>query len=268
MLTIAVRAARAAGEVIVQQMDFVRDVHIEEKAHNDFVSEVDRRAEAVIIDTLCRTFPRHRFLAEESGLSGGDDEHEWIIDPLDGTTNYLHGFPQFAVSIAMRHKNRLELGLIYDPLRQELFTASRGAGAFLNNRRIRVGQRVALRGTLLGTGFPARHGINHIEAYLDSLRAFLPHAAGIRRAGSAALDLAWLACGRLDGFWEYRLRVWDIAAGVLLIREAGGMVCDIDGGEGYMDSGNILASNHQLLKKLLAILHEDPPVKPSVDVVR
>lgn len=257
MLTIAVRAARAAGEIIVQRMDFARDIAVQEKAHNDFVTDIDRRAEAAILNTLRQTFPGHRFLAEESGAlgQGDEDSHQWIIDPLDGTTNYLHGFPQFAVSIAMRHRQRLELGLVYDPLRQELFTASRGSGAFLNNRRIRVSQRDTLHGALLGTGFPGRQ-IEYVQQYLRSLQLLIPHVAGIRRAGAAALDLAWLACGRLDGFWEYQLKPWDIAAGVLLIQEAGGLVCDSNGESDYMQSGDVVAGNPTLLKKILAILHE------------
>ena len=249
MLNVAIRAARLAGDTIVQQMDLANDVVVHEKGRNDFVSEIDRNVEIIIIDAIRKFYPDHAFLAEESGTTGSSD-HQWIIDPIDGTTNYLHGFPQFAVSIAVRNKNRLEAGVVYDPLRQELFTASRGNGAQLNNKRIRVSQRSLLDGALLGTGFPFRDE-ELLNEYLESFRKFFPMVAGIRRAGAASLDLAYLACGRLDGFWEYRLNIWDIAAGILLIREAGGMVSDISGGDTYMDTGNIVAANSKLLRIML-----------------
>jgi len=253
MLNIAVRAARAAGDAIVRQMDFVNDIPVKEKGRNDFVTEIDQHAEAIIIETIKNAYPDHAFLGEETGKSG-DSDFEWIIDPLDGTTNYLHGFPQFAVSIALRNKGRLEQAVIYDPLRQELFTASKGAGAQLNNRRVRVSQRRTLEGALLGTGFPFKDQAL-LDEYLESFRAFFPMTSGIRRAGAASLDLAYLACGRLDGFWEYKLKLWDIAAGVLLVREAGGMISDIDGGDHYMETGNIVAANSSLLKVMLQKLN-------------
>jgi len=218
-LNIAVRAARSAGNVIIRNLGKLDTLAIHTKDRNDFVTEVDRQAEQQIIYTLRKAFPDHGILAEESGTQG-NDEYQWIIDPLDGTTNFLHGFPQFAVSIAMRHKGRMEHGVIYDPLRQELFTASRGAGAMLNDQRIRVTKRKSLEGSLLGTGFPFKSQ-QHLDAYLDMFRALFPQTAGIRRAGSAALDLAYVASGRLDGFWEIGLSIWDMAAGVLLIQEAG-----------------------------------------------
>ncbi len=228
MLNIAVRAARTAGNVITRSMARLDSISIEAKDRNDFVTEVDREAENAIIGILRKAYPRHGILAEESGQSDGDD-YQWIIDPLDGTTNFLHGFPQFAVSIALRHKGRLEQAVVYDPLSQELFTATRGDGAYLNDRRIRVSNRKGLEGALLGTGFPfkAQH---HLETYLDMFRALFPQSAGIRRAGSAALDLAFVAAGRLDGFWEIGLSTWDMAAGVLLIQEAGGLSSDFSGG--------------------------------------
>ncbi|MBD3610401.1 MAG: inositol monophosphatase, partial [Gammaproteobacteria bacterium] len=227
MLTIAVRAARSAGNVIVRSMDRLDRLNIETKAQNDFVSEVDRQAEQEIIYTISKTYPDHGFIAEESGEHGGK-EYQWIIDPLDGTTNFLHGFPQFAVSIALKHQGKLEHAVVYDPVRQELFTASRGGGAQLDGRRIRVTKRTSLDGALLGTGFPfkAQH---HLDAYLEMFKSLFPMTAGIRRPGSAALDLAYVAAGRIDGFWEIGLNPWDMAAGALIIKEAGGLVSDFAG---------------------------------------
>jgi myo-inositol-1(or 4)-monophosphatase len=248
-LNIAVRAARSAGNVIIRNLDRLDSLAVHTKDRNDFVSEVDQKAEQEIIYILRKAFPDHGILAEESGLREGDD-YQWIIDPLDGTTNFLHGFPQFAVSIALRHKGRLEHGVVYDPLRQELFTATRGAGAMLNDRRLRVTKRKSLEGALLGTGFPfkAQH---HLETYLDMFRALFPHTAGIRRPGSAALDLAYVASGRLDGFWEIGLNIWDMAAGVLLIQEAGGLSSDFLGGHSYLESGNLVAGNPKVFADIL-----------------
>jgi len=248
-LNIAVRAARSAGNVIIRNLGKLDTLAIHTKDRNDFVTEVDRQAEQEIIYILRKAFPSHGILAEESGLQEGD-EYQWIIDPLDGTTNFLHGFPQFAVSIAMRHKGRLEHGVIYDPLRQEIFSASRGAGATLNDQRIRVTNRKTLEGSLLGTGFPFKSQ-QHLETYLDMFRALFPQTAGIRRAGSAALDLAYVATGRLDGFWEIGLSIWDMAAGVLLIQEAGGLSSDFTGGHEHLESGNIVAGNPKLFAEIL-----------------
>jgi myo-inositol-1(or 4)-monophosphatase len=220
MLNIAIGAARSAGNVIVRNLERVDRLTIGTKQRNDFVTEVDRLAEHEIIRVIHRAYPDHAILAEESGAQG-DNEYEWVIDPLDGTTNFLHGFPQFAVSIALRHRGRLDQAVVYDPLRQELFTASRGSGATLNDRRIRVSRANGLTGSLLGTGFPFRQQ-QHLDAYLEMFRVLFPDAAGIRRAGAAALDLAYVAAGRLDGFWEIGLSPWDIAAGALLVLEAGG----------------------------------------------
>ena len=249
MLNIAIRAARSAGNIIVRNLDRVDRLTIRTKERNDFVSEVDRQAENEIIGILRRAFPQHGILAEESGSHAGD-EYQWIIDPLDGTTNFLHGFPQFAVSIAMRHKGRLEHGVVYDPLRQEIFSASRGAGATLNDQRLRVTSRKTLEGSLLGTGFPFKSQ-QHLEVYLEMFRALFPQTAGIRRAGSAALDLAYVAAGRLDGFWEIGLSIWDMAAGVLLIQEAGGLSSDFSGGHDHLESGNIVAGNPKLFAEIL-----------------
>lgn len=248
-LNIAVRAARSAGNVIIRNLGKLDTLAIHTKDRNDFVTEVDRQAEQEIIYILRKAFPGHGILAEESGVQEGND-YQWIIDPLDGTTNFLHGFPQFAVSIAMRHKGRMEHGVIYDPLRQELFTATRGGGAMLNDQRIRVTKRKTLEGSLLGTGFPFKSQ-QHLDAYLDMFRALFPQTAGIRRAGSAALDLAYVAAGRLDGFWEIGLSIWDMAAGVLLIQEAGGLSSDFTGGNEHLESGNIVAGNPKLFAEIL-----------------
>jgi len=248
-LNIAVRAARSAGNVIIRNLDRLDSLAVHTKDRNDFVTEVDQKAEQEIIYTLRKAFPDHGILAEESGLREGDD-YQWIIDPLDGTTNFLHGFPQFAVSIALRHKGRLEQGVVYDPLRQELFTATRGAGAMLNDRRIRVTKRKSLEGALLGTGFPFK-AQQHLETYLDMFRALFPNTAGIRRPGSAALDLAYVASGRLDGFWEIGLNIWDMAAGVLLIQEAGGLSSDFLGGHSHLESGNLVAGNPKVFTDIL-----------------
>ncbi|GMQ76806.1 MAG: inositol monophosphatase family protein [Gammaproteobacteria bacterium] len=252
MLNIAVAAARAAGSVIVRYLDRVDTLDVATKHMNEFVTQVDREAEAIIIADIRKAYPNHAILAEESGAAG-DSEYRWIIDPLDGTTNYLHGFPQFCVSIALEHRGRLDQGVVFDPLRQELFVASRGAGARLDDRRIRVSRQSGLEGSLLGTGFPFR-GAYDLDTYLETMRALVPKSAGVRRAGAAALDLAYVAAGRLDGFWEFGLQPWDMAAGVLLIREAGGLVTDADGDEHYMASGNIVTGTPKVLRELVKVI--------------
>lgn len=249
MLNIAVRAARAAGDLIVRHVDRLDQLSITSKDRNDFVSEVDHQAEDAIIRVLRKAYPSHSILAEESGSHAGDD-FQWIIDPLDGTTNFLHGFPQFAVSIALLHKGKLEQGVVYDPLRQELFTATRGAGAMVNHRRLRVSPRNSLTGALLGTGFPYKDH-QHLDAYLATLKALITQTAGIRRPGSAALDLAYVAAGRLDGFWEIGLRPWDLAAGALLVQEAGGIVGDFSGGPSFLKDGHIVAGNAKIFAQLI-----------------
>lgn len=252
MLNIAVRAARNAGRVITRHADRVDSLTIDVKQRNDFVTEVDRMAEAEIIQTLHRSYPDHAFLAEESGQQG-DSDFVWIIDPLDGTTNFIHGFPQFAVSIALKHNNRLEHAVIYDPMADELFTASRGEGASLNNKRLRVSNQRNLNNALLGTGFPYRDDQN-LDNYLKTFSKFIAASAGVRRPGAAALDLAYVAAGRLDGFWEMGLHTWDMAAGGLLIREAGGLVGNLHGEEGWLESGNIVAGNPKIFHEMLQIL--------------
>ena len=251
-LNIAVRAARNAGNIIVRAMEHIERLNITEKSENDFVTEVDNAAEKEIIRTIHNAYPSHAIMAEESGIQG-DSDFQWIIDPLDGTTNYLHGFPQFAVSIALKNKQTIEQAVVYDPLRQELFTASRGRGAHLNDRRIRVSSRRNLDGALLGTGFPFKQQ-QDLDVYLETFKALFPMTAGIRRAGSAALDLAYVASGRLDGFWELGLNPWDIAAGALLIEEAGGFISDFSGNQNFMESGNVVAANPKIQKMMLNLI--------------
>lgn len=253
MVNIAIRAARSAGNIIIRSFNQIDSLNVSEKSRNDYVSEVDQRAEQEIIRTIQKAYPQHAILAEESGQTSGN-EFEWVIDPLDGTTNYLRGFPQFAVSIAVKHKDRLEHAVVYDPLKDELFTASRGEGAKLNDRRIRVTSRRKLHGALLGTGIPFRPD-QDLDSYLETLRVLLPDTAGVRRAGSAALDLAYVAAGRLDAFWEFGLNPWDMAAGCLLIQEAGGIVSDTEGKDRYLKNGNVLTGNVHLHQQMLARLN-------------
>lgn len=252
MLNIAIRAARAAGDSIVREMDRVSDISIDIKGKNDFVTEVDRQAEHIIIETIKNAYPEHAFLGEESGESG-ESEYRWIIDPLDGTTNFLHGIPHFAVSIALEHKGRLDQAVIYDPVKQELFTASKGKGAQLNNKKIRVSAQKTLDGALLATGFPFGED-NQVDKFIKSFKALFPKIAGIRRPGVASLDLAYVACGRFDGFWEYGLKPWDIAAGVLIVQEAGGISSDMSGGEDFMESGNIISANPKIIKPIFKMI--------------
>lgn len=249
MLNIAVRAARQAGTIISRSIDYLDTISIQTKSQNDFVSEIDHRAEQEIINVIRTAYPNHGILAEESGSTPGD-EYLWIIDPLDGTTNFINGFPHFAVSIALQHKGKLVQAVIFDPIRNELFTATRGSGAQFNNRRIRVTSRKDLDGALLGTGFPFKQQHN-LDVYLQTFKALFPNTAGIRRAGSAALDLAYVAAGRLDGFWELGLSKWDMAAGILLIQEAGGLISDFTGDDNYFESGNIVCAGPKVFKCML-----------------
>ena len=249
LLNIAVRAARQAGNVIARNIDRFDAFTVSEKAANDFVTDIDRVAERRIIDTIRRSHPDHAFLAEESGAHGRSD-FEWIIDPLDGTANFIHGFPHVAVSIGVRHRGRIEHGVVFDPLRQELFTASRGSGAQLNERRIRVASGSHVKGALLSSGFASRE-TDRLGPYLATLKALMSGSAQVRRSGSAALDLAYVAAGRLDGFWELGLSPWDIAAGVLLVQEAGGIVTEPSGGDDYLRSGDVAAANPKMLRAML-----------------
>lgn len=250
MLNIAIRAAHHAGDFIVRKINKLPDLQVEVKARNDFVSEVDREAEVRIIDELLKSFPDHGIVAEESGVIEGQDEYRWIIDPLDGTTNYLHGFPHYAVSIACEYRGRLTHGVIYDPFKQELFAASRGDGATLNNRRIRVTKITSVEGALIGTGFPFKNP-DQLDEFLKLFSAFFKSASDMRRAGSAALDLAYVAAGRLDGFWESGLNSWDMAAGALIVREAGGLVTDYAGDEHFLENGQVVAGNPRIIADML-----------------
>lgn len=250
LLNIAVSAARQAGEIIVRHMEQIDRLKITAKNSNEYFSEVDIKAEQAIIHAIHKAYPEHGILAEESGVQEGDGESVWIIDPLDGTSNYLHGFPFFSVSIALKVKNRIEHGVIYDPLRHECFAASRGRGARLNDRRIRVSKQTQLSASLLGTGFPFRD-LSLAQRYLPTFEAMFGKCAGVRRTGSAALDLAYVASGRLDGFWEFGLRPWDVAAGSLLIREAGGLISDVQGADDFLKSGDVVAGTPKVFKSLL-----------------
>jgi myo-inositol-1(or 4)-monophosphatase len=253
-LSIAIKAARRAGQVINRASLDIGQLKISTKQQNDFVTEVDKAAEAAIIDTLRETYPSHSILAEETGLSGPQDsDSQWIIDPLDGTTNFIHGFPQYAVSIAMTHKGVLTHAVVYDPGRNELFTATKGGGAYVNDKRIRVSRRTKLDEALIGTGFPYR-SFEHIDAYLAIFKEMTRRAAGVRRPGAASLDLAYVAAGRLDGFWEFGLAPWDMAAGALLISEAGGLVGDLAGESAYLTTGNIIAGSPKVFGQILQLV--------------
>jgi len=255
MSHIALRAARKAGDIIARASEQLDRIEVETKGANDFVSEVDRAAEQEILFQLQKAYPGHAFMAEEGGLSGNpDSEYRWIIDPLDGTTNFLRGIPHYAVSIACEHKGRIEHAVVLDPIRREEFVASRGRGAQLNGRRIRVSKLSSLDGALLGTGIPFRaHQSQHLPAYTETLEKLAASCAGIRRAGAAALDLAYVAAGRLDGFWELGLSPWDIAAGSLLVREAGGLIADLNGNSDYLESGNVVCGNPKCFKAVLQV---------------
>ncbi len=261
MLNTAVKAARRAGTIINRASQNLDILAVTEKTANDYVSEVDHAAEQAIVRALLEAYPAHSVLAEESGATG-KSEFQWIIDPLDGTTNFLHGFPQYAVSIALAHKGVLTQAVIYDPVHNDLFTASRGRGAYLNDKRLRISKRTSLQKSLIGTGFPFRE-FAHIDAYLAMFRELTQKTSGLRRAGAATLDLAYVAAGRLDGFWEFGLSPWDMAAGSLLITEAGGLVGDLEGNGGYLESGNIVAGNPKIFSQLIQALapHLTPALK-------
>ena len=258
LLNIAIQAARQASKHILRGFDQLDRVKITEKSANDFVSDIDIEAEKIIIELIQQAYPSHSILSEEHGLIEGD-EYCWIIDPLDGTANFIHGIPHFAVSIAVKKGKETIIGMIYDPIRNELFTATHGAGAHINSRRIRVSTISSLKQALVGTGFPFRSK-QHVGPYLTTFNNLLPDVSDIRRAGSAALDLAYVACGRLDGFWEASLESWDMAAGVLMIQEAGGFLCDFNKEKHYLDNGNIIAANGKLFKELskriIDVLHD------------
>lgn len=253
LINIAISAARQAGDIIVRHLDQVDRLIPTAKGLHDYFCEVDVKAEQAIINTIHKAYPHHGILAEESGIHNPDSDTVWIIDPLDGTSNYLHGFPFFAVSIAVKIKGRIEHGVVLDPIRHECFMASRGRGARLNDRRIRVSQQTQLSSAVLGTGF-SFHDAVRANRYKQTFDALFGKCASFRRTGSAALDLAYVASGRLDGLWEFGLKPWDIAAGALLVQESGGMICDMQGGEDYLIQGDIVAATPKVFKPLAQLL--------------
>lgn len=254
MLNTAVKAARRAGSIINRAALNREGLEVRAKHRNDFVTQVDKAAEDAILAIIRQAYPDHAVLAEESGVSeSAKSEYRWIIDPLDGTTNFIHGFPQYCVSIALQHRGVTAHGVIYDPSKNELFTASKGRGAYLDDRRIRVTKCAQLRDALVGTGFPFKE-LARLELYSRQLRSLMTGSSGVRRAGAAALDLAYVACGRLDAFWEMGLAPWDMAAGALMIQEAGGMVGDLAGAQGWLESGDIAAGTPKVFPQLLEAL--------------
>ena len=257
MLNVAIKAARAAGSIINRAALDVEAVRISQKQVNDFVTEVDHASEAAIIETLLSAYPDHGILAEESGSQHGNPkaDHIWIIDPLDGTTNFIHGFPVYCVSIALQVRGRIEQAVVYDPSRNDLFTSTRGRGAFLNERRIRVSKRTQLKESLISTGFPFRAGDN-VQQYLLMMGDVMQKTAGLRRPGSAALDLAYVAAGFTEGFFETGLSPWDVAAGSLLVTEAGGLVGNFTGESDFLEQREILAGTPRIYGQLVPILHK------------
>lgn len=256
ILNIAINAARQAGKIIVRAQDQVASLNVMKKGTNDFVTQVDKAAEDAIIETIKKAYPDHAILGEESGYQEAKQADQlWIIDPLDGTTNFIHDFPQFCVSIAFQDQGKVTQGVVYDPLRDELFTAVRGRGARLNERRIRVSNALNLEQSLIGTGFPFRE-FHNLDAYLAYFKTLIPISAGIRRAGAAALDLAYVAAGRLDAFWEFGLKPWDVAAGALFVQEAGGYVSTIEGDSNFLNSKSVLAATPKVHQQMLALYEE------------
>jgi myo-inositol-1(or 4)-monophosphatase len=255
MLNIAIKAARAAGALINRASLDIEKLQVQTKSANDFVTEVDQAAERVIIETILQAYPGHGILAEESGRSMGakDSEFVWIIDPLDGTTNFIHGFPVYSVSIALAHRGVVQQAVVYDPTRNDLFIASRGRGAYVNERRLRVSKRTRLADSLIGTGFPFRKGDN-FKRYAKMFEELMPQCAGLRRPGSAALDLCYVAAGWYDGFFETGLNPWDIAAGSLIITEAGGLVGNFTGEADYLYQRELVCGNPKVYGQLVAIL--------------
>jgi len=255
LVNIGVKAARLAGNIIIKAQDRIDDLQIVKKGKNDFVSQVDQAAEEAIIQTIRKAYPNHGILGEETGLSEAKshDDITWIIDPLDGTTNFLHNLPHYCVSIGVKIKDKIVHGIVFDPVRNELFTATRGEGAKLNDKRIRVSKCHKLENALLGTGFPYTI-FDNLDRYTNILKTLLPQCAGIRRAGAAALDLAYVAAARLDGFWEFDLKIWDIAAGSLLIQEAGGYVTTIKGDNDFLQADSILTAPPKLYQEMLEVV--------------
>jgi myo-inositol-1(or 4)-monophosphatase len=257
MLNVAIKAARAAGVIINRAALDVESVRVSQKMANDFVTEVDQASENIIIDTLLTAYPDHGILAEESGQTRGNpqSEHIWIIDPLDGTTNFIHGFPFYCISIALQSKGRIEQAVVYDPTRNDLFTSTRGRGAFMNDRRLRVSKRIRLQECLISTGFPFRPDDDY-ATYLKLMSEVMKRTAGLRRPGAAALDLAYVAAGFCDGFFETGLHPWDMAAGSLLITEAGGLVGNFTGDADYLHQRECMAANPKIFAQLVGLLQQ------------
>ena len=251
-LTIAVRAARKAGDFVIRESDKISTV--QSKSQNDYVTNVDEAAESLIIDTLSHSYPDHSFLGEESGQTGESD-YQWVIDPIDGTSNFIRKVPHWAISIALNYKGRTEVAVVYDPIKEELFTAVRGRGAQFNGKRIRVSNSKGLEHSLLATGFPFRSE-HRLDEYMSIFSKLFPHCSDMRRSGSAALDLAYVAAGRFDGFWEFDLKEWDTAAGTLLVTEAGGMISDIKGNPNHLEGNSIIAANPKAFKAMLKLINQ------------
>lgn len=253
ILNIAVQAAYNAGNIIQQESKNLGRIKVDRKGHNDYVSEVDKKSEQIIINTILKAFPNHNILGEEQGLIDNKSEVTWIIDPIDGTTNYIHGHPQYSISIAVKHEDKITHAAIFDPNRNDIYTAELGKGAQLNNSRIRVTNTANLADSLLATGFPT-YDMSLLDKYLAIFKDMLLSTAGQRRAGSAALDLAYVASGMVDGFWEFNLKPWDITAGYLLVKEAGGLLCDFEGAQKMFETGNIIAANPKLISQILKVI--------------
>ena len=269
LITVMLAAARKAGRSLARDFGEVEQLQVSLKGPANFVSAADTRAEEILYTELVRARPGYGFLMEERGeVEGADRTHRWIVDPLDGTTNFLHGIPHFAISIALEREGDLVAGLIFNPANQETFTAERGKGAYLNDRRrLRIAARTELSASVIGTGIPHSGRPEH-DLFLEELRAVMAASAGVRRMGAASLDLAWTAAGRLDGFWERNLRPWDLAAGIVILREAGGYVSDAEGKAGILEKGNIVAGNEAIHRHLLKLLktvgpHRDIAATPQ-----
>jgi myo-inositol-1(or 4)-monophosphatase len=251
-MNVAISAAEKAGEVMRRQMQQVGSIPVSQKARHDYVSDVDRACEAEIVNEIKHYYPDHAFLAEEGG-SSGESDYLWIIDPLDGTSNYLHGIPHFAVSISQQFQGRTEHAVVYDPIRDEIFTSTRGSGAYMNNQRMRVSQRTELDGAILATAFPFRQR-QHMKTYMNMFTRLWDQVEDVRRAGTASLDLAWTAAGRVDGYFEIGLKPWDVSAGALLVREAGGVVTDFSGNDKVEESDTIIAAPYKIMTEMRRII--------------
>ncbi len=254
LLNVMVDAVRKAARSLTRDFGEVENLQVSHKGPADFVSAADRKAEAILRDELARVRPGYGFLLEESGvIEGTDPVHTWIVDPLDGTTNFLHGIPQFAISVALQKNDQIVAGVIYNPIMDELYVAERGAGAFVNDRRLRVATRRDLPECVIGTGIPFLGHGDHAR-FTGEMQTVMREVAGIRRFGAASLDLAWVAAGRLDGFWERDLKPWDMAAGLLMVREAGGFVTDMSGRDRMLETGSVLCGNENVHKRLSKLL--------------